>query len=384
VPRKLKYLHPFSDLVTAAHKSRPIFPTAQPGRASQKKLLETLSFDPGPAKPREVRVEKRWKRDGIDGELLSWSVGYGPRTQAFVLRPSGANGPLPGVVALHDHGGFKYYGKEKIADGPDKTPAILRKFRDDAYGGLAYANELARRGFNVLVHDTFMWGSRNFPFETIPEGMRGLVTARVDQDANKSLSKFDKAIIIYNLSCGLHEHLLQRYSNLLGITLAGVVSFEDRVAANYLLSRRDVKRGKIGCVGLSGGGMRSMLLQATCNDIGAAVVVGMMSTYQELLDLVFTHTYLMFPTEWSHYGDFCDIPAIRAPSPLMVQYDLQDPLFTLKGMKDADRELKKQYASVGKPKNYIGKFYPGKHKFDAPMQQDAFDWMEDQLKKRER
>jgi dienelactone hydrolase len=37
---------------------------------------------------------------------VSWSVGYGPRTFAYLLRPVGPNKPLPGVVALHDHGGF--------------------------------------------------------------------------------------------------------------------------------------------------------------------------------------------------------------------------------------------------------------------------------------
>jgi hypothetical protein len=36
------------------------------------------------------------------------------------------------VVALHDHGGFKYSGKEKIADGPDDAPAVIRSFRDGA------------------------------------------------------------------------------------------------------------------------------------------------------------------------------------------------------------------------------------------------------------
>jgi hypothetical protein len=48
-------------------------------------------------------------------------------------------------------------------------------------------------------------------------------------------------------------------------------------------------------------------------------------------------------------------------------------------MKDANKKLKAQYASVRKPKNYIGKFYPGKHKFDAPMQKDAFEWMSEKL-----
>ncbi len=53
-------------------------------------------------------------------------MGYGPRTVAWVLRPAGVRDPLPGVLALHDHGGFKFYGKEKIADGPEMPgPSVV-------------------------------------------------------------------------------------------------------------------------------------------------------------------------------------------------------------------------------------------------------------------
>ncbi len=39
---------------------------------------------------------------------------------------------------------------------------------------------------------------------------------------------------------------------------------------------------RIGCVGLSGGGCRAALLQATCDRVGAAAVVGMMSAHEDL------------------------------------------------------------------------------------------------------
>ena len=42
-------------------------------------------------------------------------VGYGPRTEAWLLKPVGAKGRLPGVVALHDHGGF-YFTDHGLSD----------------------------------------------------------------------------------------------------------------------------------------------------------------------------------------------------------------------------------------------------------------------------
>ena len=63
----------------------------------------------------------------------------------------------------------------------------------------------------------------------------------------------------------------------------------------------------------------------------------------------------------------------------MVQYDNEDPLFTLAGMKAAHARISKHYKSVGKPKNYVGEFYDGPHKFDVPMQASAFAFLEKYL-----
>src|SRR5690348_748984 len=96
------HLGPFSDLVAAAGRKRKRFPLATPGPRTQRLVRDALGFDPGPETPRAVKVERRWTRDGVDGEEISWSVGYGPRTKAWMLRPSGVKGTLPGLVALHD------------------------------------------------------------------------------------------------------------------------------------------------------------------------------------------------------------------------------------------------------------------------------------------
>jgi dienelactone hydrolase len=158
--------------------------------------------------------------------------------------------------------------------------------------------------------------------------------------------------------------------------MAGVVSHEDRIALNYLRSRPDAIAERIGCMGLSGGGNRSVLLLATCDDVKAAVVVGLMSTYEGLLDHnVASHTWMLFPHGWSRHGDWPDIAACRAPMPLLVQYDEGDELFTLAGQRAAHDRLTAHYHSVGHPEAYTGQFYPGPHKFDLEMQRAAFDWL---------
>ena len=274
---------------------------------------------------------------------------------------------------MHDHGGFKFYGKEKIANGPHGAARGVQGFRDSFYGGRAYANALAKEGFVVLVHDTFLWGSRRFPLEV----MELSVGRHGNGNADTVTSPAD--IALYNNTAGLHEHTVSKYCNLLGTTLAGMVCYEDRVATNYLRNRGDVVTHRIGCIGLSGGGNRATMLLATHPEIQSAVVVGLMTTYEELLDKDLSHTWMMFPFNWARHGDWPDVAACRAPMPLLVQYDLDDDLFTVKGMRDADSRIAGHYQRVGRPDAYAGQFYPGPHKFDLDMQSAAFAWLKARL-----
>jgi dienelactone hydrolase len=368
-----RHMGVYSNLVESARQQRSLWPIAAPGRETQQRFREVLGFCSGPDQALDLRIDDEWQRDGVAGQAVSWSVGYGPRTEAWVLKPAGASSPLPGIVALHDHGGFKYYGKEKIADGPNGEAQGVRGFRESFYGGRAYANELAREGYVVLVHDTFLWGSRRFPIDA----MRLAVGDQSDSAGNSNLLA---DISAYNRIAGQHEHVVSKYCNILGTNMAGVVCYEDRVATNVLMTRSDVVQDRVGCIGLSGGGNRAAMLLATHDSIKAAVIVGLMTTYEELLDKDLSHTWMMFPFNWANYGDWPDVAACRAPMPLLVQYDMEDDLFTPKGMRDAHERIAMHYQQVGKPDAYAGAFYAGPHKFDLQMQADAFQWLKEHLR----
>jgi dienelactone hydrolase len=371
----------YSDWVEAANKQADLYPVASPGEETRQRIRKILGFSNSSPVAEDVRIETTWKRDGIAGEEISWSVGYGPRTQAWFLKPDEIDEPLPGVLALHGHDGFKFFGKEKITDGKEPPPEAVENLRKALYEGTAFANELAKQGFAVLVHDVFLWGSRRFPFETIPELIHQQVEDWEYRRAQNAISTTE--IERYNAAAWWHEHLVAKYCNLLGTSLAGVVNFEDRVALQYLRSRSDVRSGPCGCIGLSGGGCRAALLQATCDEIGAAVVVGMMTTHPELLDRhVESHTWMFFPPGLATIADWPDLVASRAPSPLLVQYDRDDELFPIQGMQSAHARIASHYERIGQPSQYLGRFYDGPHKFDKAMQTDAFVWLAQTLTKR--
>jgi hypothetical protein len=49
-------------------------------------------------------------------------------------------------------------------------------------------------------------------------------------------------------------------------------------------------------------------------------------------------------------------------------------------MRRADRMIADTYRLGGARSRYACRFYPGPHKFDAAMQQDAFEWFDKHLK----
>jgi dienelactone hydrolase len=334
------------------------------------RLLELLAFQPAPA-PLDARVERRIARDGVAIEEVSWAVGYGPRCQAWVLKPEGVADRLPAVLALHDHGGFKYYGKEKIAVTDHSYP-LTDEHREHAYGSIPWANALAREGFLVLVHDTFAFGSRAVPVDSLSPRLR-----RRFENLASGTPEYIRA---YNAFAGEHETILARSFFTAGTTWPGVYAYEDRRAVDYLLTRDDVRPDRIGCGGLSGGGLRTVMLAGTDERIRAACCVGFMSTWAEFLqDRVHTHTWMLYMPHLPRYLDFPDILTLNAPRPLLVQYDTDDPLYTLKGQQDADARLRATYTKMGAADRYTGTFYPGPHKFDAPMQREAFTFFRGSL-----
>ncbi|MGZ9223802.1 MAG: hypothetical protein ACXW4Q_16985, partial [Anaerolineales bacterium] len=207
-----QHLGIFSDWVASAHRQHSLYPIAAPGPATQQLIRETLGFCHADESPMDVEIEREWQKDGLLGQEVSWSVGFGPRTHAYVFKLAQAAKPLPGIVALHDHSGFKFYGKEKIADGPEETLPLLNEFRKVPYGGRAYVNALAREGFVVMVHDVFLWGSRGFPYDTMMQTMDDKTSTLIESQSDE--------IERYNTAADFHEHRVSKYCNILGTSMA--------------------------------------------------------------------------------------------------------------------------------------------------------------------
>lgn len=343
--------------------------------AKAKELIASPPKSPAP----KVTVDKKYIYDGLEIEEISWQLPYGRKTEAVILKPQNAVKPLPAILALHDHAGNKYFGYKKIVKTADDPHPLLMEHRNSDYSGMAWANEIAKRGYVVLVHDTFTFGSRRVMYEDVAGLDWGDVstTGKSDKDPEKS-----EHIEAYNQWSSAHEHVMSKSLFSAGTTWPGVFLAEDQIALDILEQRKDVDPQRIGCGGLSGGGLRTVYLGGMDPRIKCAVCVGFMTTWSDLvLSKSMTHTWMTYTPLLPNYLNFPEILGLRVPLPTLVQNNNQDELFTLSEMKKADHVLSDVYKKAGAEDKYLAKFYDGKHKFDAQMQQDAFNWFDKWLKK---
>ena len=139
--------------------------------AALQRLTERLGIPEIGVTP-DVRITRQYSYDGLHVEELEWKLPYGPPTAATLLKPLNAEKPLPGVLAFHDHGGNKYFGRRKITRTADKRHSLIEAHQREYYSGRAWANELAKRGYVVLVSDAFPFGSRRVLLKEVPDIMR--------------------------------------------------------------------------------------------------------------------------------------------------------------------------------------------------------------------
>lgn len=350
---------------------------SKPLKAWRKKALKqvhTFLGAPDIGENPTVTVKKKYTYDGLDVEELSWQLPYGRPTEAILLKPTGATGPLPGILALHDHGGNKYFAKRKITKTGDDQHPLMREHQTHYYQGKAWANEIAKRGYVVLVPDNFTFGSRRVKYEDAAGFAHGPLQTQGLRDVDPNVEA-PGSIETYNEWAGHHEHIMAKSLFCGGTTWPGVFLREDQRALDVLCARPEVDAERVGCGGLSGGGLRTAYLGGLDPRIQCAVCVGFMTTWRDLLLYKsFTHTWMTYIPILPNYLDFPEVLGLRTPLPTLVLNNNQDQLFTLSEMQRADEMLKEVFAKTDAADRYQANFYEGEHKFDQTMQADAFAW----------
>lgn len=339
--------------------------------SAAQELADALGVPAAPADAAAVResvvLESEETHDGVTTSRLSWQLGFGPRTGAWFLRPAGRTGPLPGILALHCHAGIKSGGADRLV-----VPGAA-DLQHRLYGGRPFTPWLASQGFAVLAHDAFSWGSRRFDLGTPPWRTAAAVEGR--KALWREAGVVPTQAELYDAAAAAHEDTVAKAAGLLGTSFAGMVAHDDVAALTVLADLPGVDAARLGSIGFSGGGGRSLVLAALSPLIRSFVVTCMMTTYRSLVPAYLdAHSWLLQTPGLSRLGDYPDLAARSTADRFLVQYALADELFPEDGMRDADATL--SAAGTGR---YTGSFWPGGHAFTTDMQDEAAAFLQQHL-----
>jgi len=337
-------------------------------RVAHRALIDGLGcpFEPVPL---DVRREGLTHCRGYTEERITFASTALHRASALVLTPKTGQPPFPAVVALHDHGGFYVFGKEKIVERPRECER-LRQFKQEAYGGRSWASEIARRGYLVIAIDILGWGERSFGRRQI----RNPEPTPDDPDESEAQTRERNEPAVKQ---SFHADLHTAWA---GISWAGIVNWDDCRTVDYLLTRPDVDPARIACLGLSGGGFRSTYLFGSDPRVAAAGIVGWMTRLSEqLLHDLDCHLGMFSAPAVIRLMDHPDVAALGAPRPLFVQQCTHDVLFPLRAMRKAVKDIAAVYRAWKAPRAFKSRFYDVPHCFNIPMQEDMFRWLDNVL-----
>jgi len=254
---------------------------------------------------------------------------------SYILIPKKGCRPFPAVVACHGHG--CYGGIDLI--GLD--PGGIQKTGDPGYQD-DFALKLVKRGFLVIVPDILGFGER-----------------RLKEDENEDPGKS---------SC----HHMATYMLMLGKTLAGARVYDIIRAIDYLCTRDEVDPGRIGCMGISGGGMVCGFTSAIDERIKAAVVSGYTNIFKHSIMSVF-HCVCNFVPGLLEISEMPDILGMIAPRALLIQSGTKDPIFPINGTLHAYDKIRDIYMQLGEEEKI------GKDIFEAGhcvYGENAYSWFE--------
>lgn len=341
-------------------------------------LLRLFRYDP-PAEPlSSSKVESTEQRNGgnFRVERIRISATREHSIPGWLLVPAKQRPGKPGLIAIHCHSGRYVWGHEKILSTPGE-PDYVTEFRRTAYGGRAYAEELARRGFVVLVIDGFYFGERRLKVEdmdpaTAPPVFRTRLTALAQ--LKRGSFEWTRAV---DALCSEFEHLTAKTIFTSGASWPGLLCWDDRRAVDYLASRPEVNPDRLGCLGLSIGGLRTAYLIGADPRVKAACVMGWMTIFpDQLRNHLRNHTWMVYTPGLFNLMDLPDVAGLHAPGALLVQQCKRDALFPLAAMEQANRQLAEIWSKAGLPERFKASVHDVPHSFGLEMQAEAFEWLE--------
>lgn len=238
------------------------------------------------------------------------------------------------IIAPHGHdsaGKFSTSGRNDIPSVKD----MIKKYNYD------YGLEFVRRGYIIFCPDARGFGERR-EWTKQKDDEESFLTSTCTQLNNMAIC--------------------------LGQSVSGMWTWDLMRLIDYIESRKDCDAQKLCCAGLSGGGNQTLWLSAMDDRVKCAVVSGYFYGYKDaLLKLSDNCSCNYVPHLWE-YIDMCDLGALIAPRPLLIESGSKDPLNGERGLINVTEQVEitrsayKLFNAEDKLYHYT---FDGEHKWDG-------------------
>lgn len=281
-------------------------------RRFRPRLIETLGLDGMAAdlakhKPRATRQKTEDLGDHLRESWILWVEPTVP-LPFYLLRPKGLTGPLPLVLTPHGH---NFPGK---------------------YVGLA-KNAKERR--SILQEDG------NVAVQSVREGY--LTIAPTTRGFGDTRTEHDREIDAPN-SC----RLLELHGLLAGRTAVGQRVWDIQRLIDWALAHLEVDTNRIAVTGNSGGGTTTLFAAACDLRITVAVPSCYFCTFRGSIGSIH-HCDCNYIPGILRLGEMADVAGLIAPRPFCAIAGKTDPIFPIRSVRQAYRQLKQIYTVAGVP-----------------------------------
>ena len=158
--------------------------------------------------------------------------------------------------------------------------------------------------------------------------------------------------------------VLNRMAIPLGRSAVGMSVWDLVKLCDYIQTRADCNPDRIGCAGLSGGGLQTLYFAAIDTRITCLCTSGYFyGALESLLEMNGNCDCNYVPNLWQHF-DMCDIAALVAPRPLIIETGLKDALNGRSGLGNVTSQYdiaKLAYRAAGNEDRIVLSTFDGGH-----------------------
>jgi len=288
------------------------------------KITELIGGFPSERRPlRPITLETR-TFPGYTREKIVFDTAPGVSVLAYLLLPEKATRPAPVMICVPGHG----RGVDDIVGIDDKGGDRTDKagYQHD------FAIQVAEAGMAAMAIEPMGFGCRRDPINA----RQSLSRKACDPAAGGAL--------------------------LVGQTMVAWRVWDVMRTIDYIATRTELDRGRVGCMGISGGGTVTVFSSALDTRLSVALVSGYLNTFRDSIGSL-AHCIDNYVPGILNWAEMHDVAGLIAPRPLFVESGEKDNIFPIRASIESFNEVQKIYGVFGAADRAEQEVFPDEHAF---------------------